>query len=213
MTKDLPEAHAVFFGLTAEDRFLRLMTEITGINSLIADPDLVGGGLHQSLPGAFLDVHVDYNVHPKWKWHRRLNLLLYLNRDWRPEYKGNLELWDMERNTCVAEIEPLFNRAVLFETSKVSYHGHPQPLACPPGMTRKSLAVYYFSEAREDGSSEPESNTQYRNTTGLKGTLKTLRSGFGATVERIREVGLIGTFMRVIDKLWRRAAGKPPRNE
>ncbi len=87
-----------------------LVSDIVGIAGLLHDPALVGGGLHQILPGGFLDVHTDYNFHPQTKLHRRLNLLLYMNKDWKREYEGYLELWDMDAKKQIEDIAPAFNR-------------------------------------------------------------------------------------------------------
>ena len=79
---------------------------------------------------------------------RRLNLILYLNKGWLEEYGGNLELWDRAMTRCERRILPIANRCVIFNTTDFSNHGHPDPLACPEGMTRKSMALYYFSNGR-----------------------------------------------------------------
>lgn len=121
---------------------------LTGIDGLIPDPYFGGGGLHQIEPGGFLKVHTDFNVHPKLKLDRRLNMLIYLNRNWTEEYGGHLELWDREGRGCVERILPVFNRTVVFSTSDTSYHGHPHPLTSPPGMTRKSVSLYYYTAGR-----------------------------------------------------------------
>ena len=84
-------------------------------------------------------------MHPRLKLYRRLNLLIYLNKDWQEGWGGALELWDRTGQRCVLAIPPVFNRAVLFDTSNFSYHGHPHPLACPPERSRKSVALYYYS--------------------------------------------------------------------
>lgn len=106
-------------------------------------PDLtmqtVGGGYHLIPPGGKLGVHADFNR--SGDLHRRLNLLIYLNRDWTDDDGGHLELWDADR--CVERVLPVFNRTVIFATSSTSFHGHPVPLPGP--RWRKSLAVYYFS--------------------------------------------------------------------
>jgi hypothetical protein len=125
--------------------FISFLEELTGIRGLAADPHLRGGGLHEIRPGGLLGVHVDFNVHPRLKLYRRLNLLIYLNKEWDERWGGALELWDRRGQRCVRTIPPLFNRAVLFDTSSFSYHGHPHPLACPPGQSRKSVALYYYS--------------------------------------------------------------------
>ena len=129
---------------------------LTGIDGLIPDPYFGGGGLHQIEPGGFLKVHADFNVHPKLKLDRRLNMLIYLNKDWKEEWSGHLELWDRDRRTCRQRILPIFNRTVIFSTTDTSWHGHPHPLASPPGVTRKSVSLYYYTAGRpQDERSAP----------------------------------------------------------
>jgi Rps23 Pro-64 3,4-dihydroxylase Tpa1-like proline 4-hydroxylase len=123
---------------------------LTGIEGLIPDPYFGGGGLHQIEPGGYLKVHADFNVHPKLKLDRRLNLLIYLNKDWREEYGGHLELWDPELRACQERILPLFNRTVIFSTTDTSFHGHPHPLTSPAGVTRKSVSLYYYTAGRPE---------------------------------------------------------------
>lgn len=125
--------------------FLEFIEELTGIRGLIADPHLRGGGLHEIRRGGTLGVHADFNVYTRLKIFRRLNLLIYLNRDWQDDWGGHLELWDRSGKRCVTRIAPTFNRAVLFETSNFSYHGHPHPLQCPEERSRQSIALYYYS--------------------------------------------------------------------
>jgi hypothetical protein len=127
--------------------FVDFLEQLTGITGLVPDPHLEGGGLHQIVPGGHLGVHVDFNQHPRTGLERRLNVLLYLNRDWSEEYGGALELWRAEPRRCERRIMPVWGRLVVFSTTERSYHGHPEPLACPPGMTRKSVALYYYSLA------------------------------------------------------------------
>lgn len=132
----------------SSSEFLAWLTGLSGIEDLLADPDLDGGGLHEIKPGGFLNMHTDFLSHTKRPhWRRQLNLLLYLNKDWQADWQGELELWDDEMKSQSAAIAPVFNRCVIFHTTDKSYHGHPVPLACPEGMTRKSLALYYFSDA------------------------------------------------------------------
>ena len=127
---------------------IEFVEALTGIEHLVPDPHYAGGGLHQIERGGFLKVHADFNRHPRLELERRLNLLLYLNRDWRDEYGGHLELWDREMTAPVERIAPIFNRCVIFNTTSFAYHGHPEPLECPEGMTRKSMALYYYSSTR-----------------------------------------------------------------
>jgi len=121
---------------------------LTGIDGLIPDPYFGGGGLHQIEPGGFLKVHADFNVHPKLKLDRRLNMLIYLNKEWREEYGGHLELWDRGGREPRKRILPIFNRTVIFSTTDTSFHGHPHPLTSPPGVTRKSVSLYYYTAGR-----------------------------------------------------------------
>jgi hypothetical protein len=131
--------------------FLRFLETVTGISGLIPDPYWDGGGLHQIQSGGKLAIHADFNSHNLTHLDRRLNLLLYLNKDWRPEYGGDLELWSRDMKACVRKIAPLFNRTVIFSTTDYTWHGHPDPLTCPPDRSRKSLALYYYSNGRPDG--------------------------------------------------------------
>jgi hypothetical protein len=126
--------------------FTAWLSRLTGIPDLLADPDLEGGGLHQSQRGGFLNIHADFTVHhhhPHWR--RRVNLILYLNEDWKPEWQGAIELWDRQMTRCMALVPPLLNHALIFNTASDSYHGFPEPLACPVGVSRKSVALYYYT--------------------------------------------------------------------
>jgi Rps23 Pro-64 3,4-dihydroxylase Tpa1-like proline 4-hydroxylase len=128
--------------------FLEFLSAITGIPNLISDPRFDGGGLHQIVRGGKLGIHADFNRHGAYNLDRRLNLLLYLNKDWREEWGGHLQLWNRDMSRCEARVLPIFNRVMIFGTTDFTYHGHPDPLQCPEGMTRKSLALYYFSNGR-----------------------------------------------------------------
>jgi Rps23 Pro-64 3,4-dihydroxylase Tpa1-like proline 4-hydroxylase len=125
--------------------FLSYLEKLTGISNLIADPSFFGGGLHWIDNGGYLEIHADFNHLKKYNLARRINLLLYLNKDWRDEYNGQLELWDRATMTKSKAVAPLFNRAVIFSTVKDALHGHPTPLAAPPGVARRSLALYYYT--------------------------------------------------------------------
>lgn len=131
--------------------FLEFLNEMTSIKeTLVPDPYFEGGGFHQIKPGGFLKVHVDFHKHRKMNLDRRLNLLIYLNKDWKEEYGGHFELWKTDMSECGARIAPLFNRVALFSTTDTSYHGHPDKLTCPPDRSRKSLALYYYTNGRSD---------------------------------------------------------------
>jgi hypothetical protein len=142
--------------------FLEFLSAVTGIDNLIPDPRFEGGGLHQILRGGKLGIHADFNKHRDYGFDRRLNLLLYLNKDWHEEYGGHLQLWDRNMTQCEAKVLPIFNRVMVFGTTDFTYHGHPDPLDCPEGMTRKSLALYYFSNGRPAEEVTGEHSTLFR---------------------------------------------------
>jgi Rps23 Pro-64 3,4-dihydroxylase Tpa1-like proline 4-hydroxylase len=142
--------------------FVDFLEWLTGIKGLVPDPHFVGGGLHQIEPGGHLKVHADFNRHPGTGLERRLNVLLYLNRDWQPEYGGAFELWSRDMSTCEARVLPFFNRCVVFTTTDTSFHGHPEPLSCPEDRTRKSIALYYYSTDRPVGEGGGDHNTLFQ---------------------------------------------------
>jgi Rps23 Pro-64 3,4-dihydroxylase Tpa1-like proline 4-hydroxylase len=144
--------------------FLRQLSVLTGIEGLIPDPYLVGGGMHQLLRGGKLAVHADFNKHTLMKLDRRLNLLVYLNEDWPDDYGGHLELWDRDMTRCEKRISPVFNRTVVFLTDDFSYHGNPDPVNCPEERGRKSVALYYYTNGRpaEELSPDGDHTTLFR---------------------------------------------------
>jgi Rps23 Pro-64 3,4-dihydroxylase Tpa1-like proline 4-hydroxylase len=127
---------------------VEFLETLTGIKGVIPDPYFVGGGLHQIKPGGKLAVHADFNHHERLNLDRRLNVLIYMNKDWKEEYGGHFELWNKEMTSAEQKLLPIFNRCAIFSTTSVSYHGHPNPLSCPPDRTRKSIATYYYSNGR-----------------------------------------------------------------
>jgi Rps23 Pro-64 3,4-dihydroxylase Tpa1-like proline 4-hydroxylase len=133
--------------------FLKNLEVLTGIQGLQIDPGLHGGGWHGHTAGGKLNVHLDYSMHPKLKLERRLNLILYITSGWKPEWGGQLGLWEGGRDKMGklgSQVDCLFNRAVLFDTTQNSWHGLPDAIRCPQGMIRKSIAVYYLSEPRPE---------------------------------------------------------------
>ena len=136
---------------------LLFFEKLTGIEGLIPDPYYRGGGIHQIEKGGKLDVHIDFNNHPKLKLERRLNAIVYLNKDWDESYGGHLDIWRGHKDgkkhvltECVDRVLPIFNRMVVFATSEKSYHGHPDPVTCPEDRTRKSIALYYYTKDRPE---------------------------------------------------------------
>jgi hypothetical protein len=142
--------------------FLGFLQELTGIEGLVSDPYLEGGGLHQIQRGGYLHVHADFNVHSRTKLLRRLNLLLFLNEDWDESYGGHLELWDRAMTRCVRSYLPVFNRAVVFNVTDDAWHGHPYPLTCPEGRSRCSIALYYYTATRPAHERAPAHAVLYR---------------------------------------------------
>lgn len=141
--------------------FLNFLEDITGIDGLIPDPYLVGGGLHKIEKGGKLGIHVDFNWHAKMRVFRRVNVIVYLNRDWLEGYGGHLELWDESKSCSVEKILPIFNRMVIFNTTEKSYHGHPFPVNCPKDKSRKSLALYYYTANQSGGQSSQSHSTLF----------------------------------------------------
>jgi len=129
----------------ASPEFLDMMSYVFDIPDLLPDQELVGGGIHQTGSRGHLDVHIDFNYIEDRQLHRRLNILIYLNKGWKPEWGGNIELWDKEVAHCIHSFSPIFNRCVVFETNEISYHGV-TAVKCPEGMSRKSFAAYYYTK-------------------------------------------------------------------
>ena len=127
--------------------FVKFLEELTGLSDLLPDWSMDGGGLHQTLRGGHLNVHADFTTHHvKENWSRRVNILLYLNEEWREEWGGKLELWDKDMTAPQAKVQPAGNRMLIFTTTDESFHGHPDALTCPEDVARRSMALYYFTE-------------------------------------------------------------------
>jgi hypothetical protein len=144
----LPDPLRELLHLLNSATMLEFLERLTGIQGLLADPYYIGGGLHQIERGGHFAVHADFNRYERFGLDRRLNLLLYLNPEWKEGYGGHLELWDRSMQRCVRRVLPVFDRCVVFSTTDFSFHGHPEPLRCPAGWTRRSVATYYCSNAR-----------------------------------------------------------------
>jgi Rps23 Pro-64 3,4-dihydroxylase Tpa1-like proline 4-hydroxylase len=143
--------------------FVDFLQVLTGIEEpLIPDPHYRGGGLHQITPGGYLKIHADFNRHPTLGLDRRVNVLVYLNRDWEAHWGGQLELWDRAVSRAERRIEPLFNRTVIFTITDTAFHGHPDPLRCPADRNRRSLAFYYYSNGRPADEYADDHSTLWR---------------------------------------------------
>lgn len=142
--------------------FLEFLEALTNIKGLIPDPHFSGGGFHEISRGGLLGVHADFRIQERLHLNRRINVLIYLNKNWEKSYLGNLELWDAQMTKCVKSIEPIFNRCVVFNTDSDSYHGHPDPLNVPDGITRKSIALYYYTASMAIYDETPNLSTVFR---------------------------------------------------
>lgn len=154
----------LFFALNSEP-FLKFLSAMTGIEGLIADPYFTGGGLHETLRGGHLGVHADFNRHKIMNVRRRLNVLVYLNEDWQDAYGGNLELWSKDMKKVQRKVAPVIGRCVVFNTDLDSWHGHPDPLSTPDGISRKSIATYYYTSAATLND-QPDRTTNFRSRPG-----------------------------------------------
>ncbi len=150
------------------EAFIAFLEKMTGIEGLIPDPYFAGGGLHLTRRGGHLSVHADFNVHQQMKLERRLNLLIYLNDDWDERWGGGIELWDEGVTACQVRVAPLLGRALVFNTTLKSFHGHPDPLQCPDHRDRRSIATYYYTAfpAGLDGVLTRNTNFQPRPASG-----------------------------------------------
>jgi Rps23 Pro-64 3,4-dihydroxylase Tpa1-like proline 4-hydroxylase len=154
-----PTVRELFYSFNSRP-FIRIVENVTGIKGLIPDPYFAGGGFHRVSQGGHLSIHADFNHHKPMNLERRVNVLIYLNKDWRPEYGGSFELWEPAMTKCTHAIVPIFNRCVMFNTTLESMHGNPQPINHPDRVPRRSIALYYYTSTWDD--SKRETTTQFR---------------------------------------------------
>jgi len=182
--------------LLASDTFVRRMSHISGIPGLVADPELVGGGIHETNHGGHLDVHVDFNVNERTGLYRRLNILVYFNLGWKEEYGGVLDLWDEDVKNCLGRFVPIFNRAAGFATSATSWHGV-TPVSCPPGWMRRSFAAYYYTREPPPGwdgvrrstvfRARPDERWKGQVAMPVESLVRATRAGLAAATKKVRD--------------------------
>jgi hypothetical protein len=159
-------AYEDLYGFISSPPFLEFVSRLSGLPDLILDPAMYGGGTHENLHGQELDPHVDFNFDQSEQLHRRLNLIVYLNKDWRPEWGGGLEIHSNPRRPEENQIRtynPIFNRAVLFETNEYSWHGFPK-IVLPEDkrhLSRKSISIYLYTKGRPAEEIAPRHGTFY----------------------------------------------------
>jgi|KBSSwiStaDraftv2_1062776.scaffolds.fasta_scaffold187732_3 Rps23 Pro-64 3,4-dihydroxylase Tpa1-like proline 4-hydroxylase len=157
----LPASAQTYFDIVNSGRFVKFLTEVTGISGLIPDPFLQRGGLHESRDGGKFQIHVDFTKHPVTNLDNRLVLITYLNHDWQEDFGGVLELWGGPERKTVSKVVPEFGRSILMLHSSVSWHGHPTPIQTPDDRPRRSLAAYYYSNGVDDASAGVRYNTHF----------------------------------------------------
>ncbi|WP_280154752.1 2OG-Fe(II) oxygenase [Piscinibacter sp. XHJ-5] len=154
----LGRAAELYFATLHSGWFVDFLQQVTGVDRLIADPALWNGGFHEARNGGRFRIHTDFNKHAHTGLDNEMVLITYLNRDWNAEWGGALELWRAKPRECVRRIEPAFGRTVLMRHSDVSFHGHPVPLAMPPGQVRRSVAAYFYSNRADQRGVAPHAS-------------------------------------------------------
>lgn len=190
---------------------LKFLEGITNIKGLLPDPYFAGGGLHETSTGGLLGIHADFRVNESLQLVRRVNLLIYLNENWKDEYGGKLELWDRKMTAKVREVMPLFNRCVIFNTDEDSFHGHPDPLTTPDGINRKSIALYYYTASPIDNNSGESRHTLYvarpNDTERIKAEVKKLGKKREKRAQKLFGANQHSAFRRVLENIKKKIFG------
>jgi 2OG-Fe(II) oxygenase superfamily len=164
--REISPAYQELYETIGGKPFLELMSKVSGIPDLILDPRMYGGGTHENLHGQELDTHVDFNYDEAQQLHRRLNVIVYLNKGWQPEWGGQIEVHSNPRDPETNQIrsfDPIFNRCVMFETNEISWHGFPK-ITLPPDQrhqSRKSISIYLYTKTRPAEEIAPVHGTFY----------------------------------------------------
>jgi Rps23 Pro-64 3,4-dihydroxylase Tpa1-like proline 4-hydroxylase len=162
MGKEIPHTKYVLDYLQSSE-CISFMEKLSGIKNLLGDEKLMACSVHKVIRGGKLLVHADHNTHYVTGLHRRLNILLYLNKNWQDEWNGHLELWNKDLTTQTHKIVPIFNRVVIFEVTDDAFHGHPIPIETPDGVFRLSFAGYYCTIERPEYEMTPRHDVLWKN--------------------------------------------------
>lgn len=156
--KNLPNCLKQFFYLLSSQEITKIFSDLSNIENLECDPYLHGAGLHAHPKDGLLHMHLDYEKHPYLEKERRLNMILYMSKDWKEEWNGETQLWDKDMEKCVVKSQVEFNTAIIFKTNETSWHGLPEKICCPEGVLRKSIAYYYISPIVTDSNNNKFGN-------------------------------------------------------
>ena len=157
----LGPASQLYFSIVNSGWFARMLSFITGVDDLLVDVQLYGGGLHETKPNGRFGIHRDFDRHIRTGLHNEMVMITYLNKHWQPEWSGALELWDPTASQKVTSVEPEFGRTILMLHGEASFHGHPHPLTVPEGVVRRSLATYYYSNRSAEADRKARKSSQF----------------------------------------------------
>jgi len=191
------------FALFNSKAMVQFLESLTSIPALIPDPHYVGGGFHETSTGGKLGIHADFRINEQLHLNRRINMIIYLNKDWKDEYGGMLELWDKTMQNKVHSVSPIFNRCVIFNTDADSFHGHPDPLTTPDDVKRRSMALYYYTASKRIYDESVSHSTMYKARGNEDAATKKviMRTTFDNYLKDLTPPVFFRIFTRVRDKL------------
>jgi Rps23 Pro-64 3,4-dihydroxylase Tpa1-like proline 4-hydroxylase len=184
------------FYILSTKEITKIFSKISNIPNLEYDPYLHGAGLHVHPKNGRLNMHLDYEKHPTTGKERRLNLILYLSKNWDPSWNGETQLWDEKMENCIVKSPVIFNTAIIFKTNEISWHGLPEKINCPENIYRKSFAYYYVS----DLSSQENSDKFGNDGTGYRTKATFLKRPQDPYNEKIEKLYKIRPFRRIDKK-------------
>lgn len=191
------------FYILCTNELTELFSKISGIENLEYDPYLHGAGLHAHPRNGRLHMHLDYEKHPYIDKERRLNIILYLSKEWKEEWNGHTELWNTDMTKCVKKSPVKFNTAIIFKTNEISWHGLPEKIKCPIDVYRKSFAFYYISDIITDR----KDNIIGNDGSGYRTKATFVKRPTDPYYEQIDKLYKIRPFRRIekedMDKIWK----------